>query len=112
MTLKLMLEEQSLKLKEQQNQTEAALKASQIRVDSFGKETDRMKLAMDAKQSHQDNIVRLDKHQAEKARTMADLAIKSADLMHKHKKDTIELHHKHNKEERNESTELDSKGYW
>jgi hypothetical protein len=111
MTMKLMLEEQSLKLKEQQNQTEAALKASQIRVDTFGKETDRMKLALDAKQSQQDNIVRLDKHQAEKARTMADLAIKSANLMHSHRKDAIELHHKHNKREEHENKELDIGSY-
>jgi len=112
LTMKLMLEEQSLKLKQQQNQTEAALKASQIKVDSFGKETDRMKLALDAKQSQQDNMVKLDRHQAEKARTMADLAIKSADLMHKHKKEAIELHHKtNNKRVKYEDKELDSRSY-
>lgn len=97
-SIQLMLEQEALKLKQQQNQTEAALKASQIKVDSYGKETDRMKLAIQAEQSKQENIVKLDRHQAEKARTMADLAIKSADLMHKHRKETIELHHKINKQ--------------
>ncbi|NTU69251.1 hypothetical protein HGB13_00260 [bacterium] len=97
-SIQLMLEQEALKLKQQQNQTEAALKASQIKVDSYGKETDRMKLAIQAQQSHQENLVKLDRHQAEKARTMADLAIKSADLMHKHRKEAIELHHKTNPE--------------
>jgi len=83
----LMLEQEHLKLKEQQNKTETAIKSAQIELDAYGKETERLKLALNEQHRRKESKISLDKHHAEKARTMAELAIKSADLVHKHKKD-------------------------
>ena len=83
------IEQEKLKLKDQQNKSEIAIKAAELELQSYGRETDRMKLALEEEKIQHGKTIDLDKHHSEKARTMAELAIKSADLVHKHKKDYL-----------------------
>jgi len=83
------IEQEKLKQKDQQNKSEIAIKAAELELQSYGRETDRMKLALEEEKIHHSKNLDIDKHHSEKARTMAELAIKSADLVHKHKKDYL-----------------------
>jgi hypothetical protein len=86
-TAQIELEQEHLRLKEQEIKSNTAIKAAGLEIDSYGKETDRMKLALTEQQTSHSHMVELDKHHSEKARIMAELAIKSADLVHRHGKD-------------------------
>lgn len=92
--LKLQLEQQSLAIKSQEAQTTAQLKAAQIAVEKQQADTDQLKVLATIGESRDNVLIAHDKAQAEKTRAAVDLAIKEADMHHRHAKETIELHHK------------------
>lgn len=74
------LEQEHLELLKQQEKTHTAIKTAQIEIEAYAKETERLKILMDEQQKDKKNILDMDKHQSERARTMAELALKSVNL--------------------------------
>lgn len=68
----------------QENQTRAQIAGIDAQLKSEQIANDRLELALKAKQAHEEGIVNIDKHNAEKLRANTDLAIKALDMKHKH----------------------------
>jgi hypothetical protein len=99
--MKMQLEQQNLALKQQQMQVDSQLKAADISTKHESNLNERMRLAMEAKISHEEGILQLDKHNTEKTRAAVDLAISVAEQQHRRQMDhhgaamkQTEFHHK------------------
>lgn len=91
-------QQQKLMIDAQQNQVENQLKASELAVTQQQADNDRIKILAEMQQNERDNLVEMDKHETEKVRAAVDMAIKSADMSHKHTREhleTILMHDEH-----------------
>lgn len=78
--IRLQLEQQKLAQKQQSDQVDAQLKAAQLAID-------KTKILNETQQNSLNNYVQLQKAEAEKMSKAVDLAIKTADMKHKHSLD-------------------------
>lgn len=106
--IKAQLEQQKVQNQVQQSQVDNQLRAAQLQLDKQKADNDRIKLMAELQESHNNNIVQLEKAQTEKVTHAIDAASKITDMHHRHHKDIAEFAHKvvseHNKGERNEET--------
>lgn len=97
---KIALEKQKLQQMAQQNDIKNQLDISQQRIEEMRAENDRMKLMLQAKEGHINNMVQLDQHQTEKEGKAWDYAtqlLKESHKQHsderKHNRDDLHLIH-------------------
>lgn len=91
---KLQLEQQKLQQANQHYQQDSQLHAADIANDAQSNQNDKMKIMLDAAQSHQENVVQAEKAKSETFSKAVELALATADQGHRHSKDKAELAHK------------------
>jgi hypothetical protein len=77
----------------QQMQVQSQLKAAEIAVDQQNAENDRLKTLAEMQDSKRSALVEMDKHQTEKTKAAVDMAIKAADMSHRHAADVHRIGH-------------------
>ena len=82
----------------QEMQIDAKIKSAEIAVNQQEADNERLRLLAEIDDSKRDQLVALDRHQTEKTRAAVDLAIKAADMSHRHNKDIYEINHRQTKE--------------
>lgn len=93
MLIKLQNERANIQRESQKDQVMSQVEFANIALKQQQIENDKMKLNLDAIQSHNEQLVQLDKHQSEKTRAFADMAMKAADMSHNHAHDVHKMHH-------------------
>lgn len=96
MMIKLQNEQANIQREATKDQMTGALKQAELSLKNKAIQNDTLALIMDAQKSQNDNAVEMDKHNTEKLRAGADMAMSVADMHHRHSKDTHELAHKIN----------------
>jgi hypothetical protein len=88
-------QQQKVMIDAQQNQIENQLKASELSLTQQQADNDRLKILAEMQENERNNLVEMDKHETEKSRAAVDMAMKVADLSHRHTKEHHELIIKH-----------------
>lgn len=99
---------QKVQVDAQGQQVDAQLKAQEILVDKMKADNDRLDIMVKAGESADKVQIAVSKAAAEEARATVDLHIKAMDQHHRHGKDTIELHHKLTKGDKDGNSESES----
>lgn len=92
--LSIQLAEKRLNQEDQQDQIENALDNKKLDILKQDADTRSIKAQHDITNGTDKQLLEEDKVQTEKSGQMVQMAIKTADMMHNHAKDTVELHHK------------------
>lgn len=85
--MKLQLEQQKIQIESQKNQSNNAVAMAKASVEQQQADTDRMRLIMEAGQSHIDNIIQMEKSQTEKTVHAMDFAMEEMKHHHQVNKD-------------------------
>ncbi len=86
-------EQVKMQLDAQQNQTENQLKAAGLSLQEQEIENERLRTLSQIESNQRDALVQMDKHQTERARAAADMAMQALDLKHRHTKEVHQLSH-------------------
>jgi len=99
---------QKVQVDAQGQQVDAQLKAQEILVNKTKVDNDRLDIMVKAGESADKVQIAMSKAAAEEARATVDLHIKAMDQHHRHGKETIELHHKLTKGDKDGNSESES----
>jgi hypothetical protein len=84
MMIKAQNEQADIQREAKKDQTQAQLQAVELKLKQQQLELQKVELAIKAKDSGNNMAIQLDKHNAEKTRAIADLAMQAQDMHHKH----------------------------
>lgn len=79
----------------QQSQVDSQLKASELTINQQKIDNERLQILVDMEDSKRTALVALDKHQTEKSRAAADVAMQAASEAHSQYVELEDMHHKH-----------------
>jgi hypothetical protein len=93
MLIKAQNERMKIMQQQQKDQVDAQLEAAHIAIDNEKVQNERLEILADIDMAQTQAAVRADEAYSERVRAAVDMAIKAADMSHKHTKETHELNH-------------------
>lgn len=94
LAMRMQLEQQKFAHNVQQDEIVNQQKAAELAIDQQQADSERMRLLAELQEQKMNSVVQLEKAQTEKYSRSVDLALKDAELRHRHALETAELHHK------------------
>lgn len=112
------LQAQKMQQDAAKQQADAIINAQKVQVEKLKADNDRIKIMQQAGESNNKVMIAVAKANAEEERAAADLQMKKEDMVHRHAREFLELHHKKEafheaknaKQEANASQETNEKG--
>jgi len=92
--MRMQLDQAKLAQEAQQNQIDNKLKAAQLSNDKEANDTDRLRILASMHNDDQKRVIQQEEIQTRKTAQAVDLAVKAADMSHRHIKEATELRHK------------------
>lgn len=97
------IDKQKLIYLQNKEKNDAAIDAANLAISKQKADNEKLKIMADLHQSHNDNIVQMEKSNTEKVAKAVDLAIKTADMSHRHNKEARQMEHLINQSIENDS---------
>lgn len=110
--MRMQLEKAKLAQNAQQAQIENQLKAAELANDKETNDTDRLRILATLENDQQQRLIQKEEIQTRKTAQAVDLAVKAADMSHRHVKDVVELHHKLKEPKRKNKEQEPEREYW